>query len=170
MAVNYTVIFQVRQWFGDKAASDGHETIFGDWQTAPFVGVSKDYNFECPHIDRTQEAVLQFQALGVDNWSGNLLQINGQDIFGGLTRGPMTGDEYIGINGKPFALWTTSSLIVQKNILSTKNTLHIEADVSPWTGAHDNFIVDNVVLFYKTRDSLAPDSSGQVVTESRAET
>lgn len=147
MAIDYRVIFQVRQWFGDGSArGDDHGTAFDDWETAPFVGVSKDYEFECPNIDPTQEAVLQFQALGVG--TKNILRINGQDIFGGLTASPL--DNEVKRGGKAvWAYWYTYSLIVHKHVLTTINKIHIESVVNPFTGFHDDFIVDNVVLFYK---------------------
>src|SRR5215213_4510753 len=116
MAVNYTVIFQSRQWFGDRSAQgDDHVTVWDEWATAPFVGHSKDYNFACPNVQRAEEGVLQFQAFGAE--TRNILQINGQDIFGGLTAAPLY--DRVQVNGKGFALWSTYSLIVHKNVLNT---------------------------------------------------
>jgi hypothetical protein len=162
MAANYTVIVQVRQWFGDRSArGDDHVTVFGDWETAPFVGISKDYDFDCPNVDSAQEAVLQFQAQGVE--TKNILQINGQDISGGLTAAPLNNE--IEIGGKGLAWWSVYSLIVRKNLLRTNNVLRIESVVNPFTGFHDDFIVDNVVLFYKMRRPNVSDPGGIVAIE-----
>src|SRR5262245_49046813 len=116
MATDYTVIFSVRQRFGDNK----QEGQFPTEQEAPFVGKAKDFSFQCPNVNRAQKAVLQFESLGVQ--SKNILRINNQDIPGGLTAGAAEAAPK-----PPAPLWKTHCLIVQENLLSEQNTLHIES-------------------------------------------
>jgi hypothetical protein len=151
MAIDFTVILANRQRFGDKQADIPERPVEQD---ATFVGPSKDFPFSCPNVLSGKEAVLHFQSLGVtavkDFGFGpmNILRINGVDIPGGITRGPDVGN---------FPLWTTHTLLVPANVLKDENVLHIESVKIPL--AHeatlDNFIIDNVVVFFKT--GLSPD-------------
>lgn len=149
MATDYTVIFSVRQRFGDNT----QEGQFPTEQEAPFVGREKDFPFSCPNVNRAQSAVLQFESLGVQ--SRNIIRINGTNLFGGLTAGPAQIAP-----SPPTPLWKTHNLIVQANVLNQQNTLHIES-VPNATGNHDDFIIDNVVLFFKTRDQVVTPVSDQ---------
>lgn len=61
MALDFTVVFAVRQRFGDNEGDDsGQET------DAPFVGKQQDYPFQCPNVDRSQQAILLFQGQGAN--------------------------------------------------------------------------------------------------------
>jgi hypothetical protein len=143
MAVDYTVIMSVRQRFGDNTKEDGMNLIETE---APFVGQAKDFPFSCPNVARSQPAILQFESLGV-SFRGTL-QINGTAIFGGLTAGP--GSLVSPVGGGLTPTWKTHTLIVHENVLLDQNTLHVEATATT-DGNIDDFIIDNVVLWFKTR-------------------
>lgn len=145
MAIDFTVIQSVRQRFGDIETGGFPDPSLGE-QEAPFVGLSKDFPFSCPGIDTTQQAVLQFESLGVTAprsdlpyGSRNILQINGKDIPGSITAGQSD-------------FWKTHSLLIPPNVLAKEqNVLHVESvilsqDHSPH---YDDFIIDNVVVFFK---------------------
>jgi hypothetical protein len=150
MPSDFTVIQSVRQRFGDEV---GEEELVE--KQAPFVGASKDFPFSCPSVDRTSAAVLQFESRGVqsgyyDELPRNIIRINGIDIPGGITPGPFWRTE-----SRQMGLWKSHSLIVPANVLREQNVLHIEAVPIPSLLLHlDNFIIDNVVVFFKTRASL----------------
>jgi hypothetical protein len=145
--MDFTVIIAVRQRFGDDTPELSETPVE---QEAPFVGQAKDFPFSCPNVAVRQLAVLQFQSLGVTALRDfglahvNILRINGVDIPGGITRGPAAGK---------IPLWTTHSVLIPENTLREQNTLHIESVPVPL--AHestlDNFIIDNVVVLFKTR-------------------
>ena len=143
MAIDYTVIMSVRQRFGDNKKE--LETLIET--EAPFVGRSKDFPFACPNVDRSKSAILQFESLGV-TFRG-IIQINGNNIFGGLTVGPNSLNAPVGGAGL-IPVWKTHTLIVHENVLLDQNRLHIEA-VAATDGNVDDFIIDNVVLFFKIR-------------------
>ena len=157
MAVDYTVIMSVRQRFGDNKKEDGLNLIETE---APFVGQAKDFPFPCPSVDRSQPAVLQLESLGV-SFRG-ILQINGVAIFGGLTAGPGVLNSPVGGGLTP--TWKTHSLIVQENVLLDQNVLHLEA-VSTTDGNVDDFVIDNVVIHFKTRRAgpIGPVDGGVVI-------
>jgi hypothetical protein len=159
MAVDYTVIMSVRQRFGDNNKEDGLNLIETE---APFVGQAKDFPFPCPGVDRSQPAILQFESLGV-SFRG-ILQINGIAIFGGLTAGPGVLNSPVGGGGLT-PTWKAHSLIVHENVLLDQNVLHIEA-ASTTAANIDDFIIDNVVVHFKTRRTgpVGPGDGGVVVT------
>jgi hypothetical protein len=137
MAIDYTVIISGRQRFGDNQRE--REALIET--EAPFVGQKKDFPFPCPNVDRSKSAILQFESLGV-TFRGQI-HINGIQIFGGLTAGAVALDP---------PAWKSNCVIVHENVLLDQNTLHIRAAVNPDNiFAIDDFIVDNVVLFFKTR-------------------
>jgi hypothetical protein len=146
MATNYTVIAHVRQRFGDNSRDWGELPVE---QEAPFVGLSKDFPFGCPSIDRSQPGVLQFNSLGVSDYR-NVIEINGVAIPGGISVGPV----WIYVNPNP-PLWNTHSLLVAGNVLQENNVLHIAATPDQF-GKYDDFIIDNVVIWFKTRSVLPP--------------
>jgi len=144
MAADFTVIQAVRQRFGDKRTD--LEDKLGEPE-APFVGLSKDYTFVCPNVASGQMAVLQFETLGVTapradqpSRPRNVLQINGVEIPGRITSG----------QGQ---FWKAHTLLVPANVLREQNVLHIESAVifQEHSTHHDDFIIDNVVVFFKTR-------------------
>jgi len=156
MASDFTVIQAVRQRFGanDLASYNGERHI--DWDS-PFVGLSKEFPFACPNIDAQQWAVLQFESVGVNvgafgtanplpwNPDTNIIRINGTDVPGGIKAGP-----HVVFDNKAFPLWKSHSLLVAGRTLREQNVLRIES-VGIGFGGKDGFIIDNVVMFYKTR-------------------
>jgi hypothetical protein len=163
MSSDFTVIQPVRQQFGDTQKPDGLDF------NAPFVGLSKEFSFLCPSVDPRQMAVLQFESLGVlsgllgkNGWDvnpnkRNILRINGVDVPGGITPGP-----YLKFSDTRCSLWKSHTLVVAGGILKERNTLYVEAIPSHIFPEHyhDNFILDNIVIFYKTTaNSLAPRGS-----------
>jgi hypothetical protein len=129
--MNYTVIANVRQHFGNES----------DFLPGVFVGQRKDFSFDCPSVNQSEVAVLMFQSLHVSH-ARNVFQINGEAVFGDL---PTTADDT--------EAWAGQVLLVSPNVLRrTGNVLHVESrtDSGGTSGDIDDFVVDNVVLFYKT--------------------
>jgi hypothetical protein len=147
MPSDFTVIQSVRQRFGDETLEQAAVE-----KQAPFVGASKDFPFACPRVDRTAEAVLQFESRGVqsgyyDERPRNIIRINGVDLPGGITPGP-----HYTLNSTQMGLWKSHTLTVPANVLGEQNVLHIEAVKAETLNLQlDNFVIDNVVVFYKTR-------------------
>jgi len=151
MPMDYTVIQAVRQRFGasDLGGPPGEAAVFGN---APFVGRSKEFHFDCPSVSPDDMAVLQFTSVGIDvddraGRSPSTLRINGVDVAGGLHVGPAS---------ERYPLWTTQLLLVpQVTLAEHRNVLFIEAAHAPaFINEYvDSFVIDNVVIFYKTRVS-----------------
>jgi hypothetical protein len=151
MASDFTVIQAVRQRFGIGPAQR-----FPFELQAPAVGLSKDYAFSCSHVDSSQMAVLQFESLGVSAGryyqDRDILRINGVDIPGGITAGPHQTEFTEGER-----IWKSNTLLVPENVLREQNVLHIECIPIFVMGdiiAFDQFMVDNVVVFFKTQRTL----------------
>lgn len=128
--MNYTVITSVRNHFGNER----------DFLPGVFVGREKDFTFDCLGIDPAQHAVLMLQSLHVGG--GNVFTINGETVFGGL---PQTTDNK--------EAWSAQVLLIAPNTLRSRdNVLHVESrtDSGSASGDIDDFVIDNVVLFYKT--------------------
>lgn len=129
--MNYTVIAGVRQHFGDEP----------DFLPGAFVGQQKDFSFDCPGIARSEVAVLMFQSLHVSN-SRNVFEINAQTVFGDL---PTNADDT--------EAWAGQVLLVSPGVLGPAgNVLHVESRSGSGgtSGDIDDFVIDNVVLLYKT--------------------
>ncbi len=129
--MNYTVIANVRQHFGNEPS----------YLPGAFVGQQKDFYFDCPSIDRSEVSVLMFQSLHVTH-PNNVFQINGQVVSGAL---PTNVDDT--------EAWAGQVLLVNSNVLRPeRNVLHVESltDSGSSSGDIDDFVIDNVVLFYKT--------------------
>jgi IgA Peptidase M64 len=141
--MNYTVISRIRQHFGEDP----------NFLTGAFVGQRKDFTFDCPGIDTSKEAVLMFQALHVTH-PRNVFLINDETVFGDLPTTTNVDDE---------EAWAGQVLLVSANVLRpADNVLHIEARTTSGgtSGNLDDFVIDNVVLFYKTHtrpDALSGD-------------
>jgi hypothetical protein len=151
MASDFTVIQAVRQRFGGGPVSE-----FPFEQQAPNVGNSKDFRFSCPNVNPSEIGVLQFESLGVTAGrfaqERNILQINGVDIPGAITPGPLQppSDRTTGER-----IWKSHLLLVPANVLRDQNVLHIEAISITGPGFNpDHFIIDNVVVFFKTRGTV----------------
>lgn len=142
MALDFTVVIRVRQRFGDDQSNNpGLET------DAPFVGLQKDFAFVCPNVDRSQDAFLLFQSQGVDVQQP--LLINGQQVFGGI---PSSTDLFTIPNPERlviFAKWTGNVMIIEPGVLQVNNVLRIQAGKDS-EGKIDNFIIDNLVVVFKT--------------------
>ena len=144
--MDFVVLIRVRQRFGSSDDENGLE------QNAPFVGKSKEYEFSCPNVDSSSESSLLFQAQHVIH-PQNRLSINGVDIAGGV---PMSGF-FFNTLVATFSLvgfWSAQNLIIPPNTLRGEgNILRVEARTSDGSTSGDmpNFIIDNVVLFFRTR-------------------
>jgi hypothetical protein len=138
MASNYTVILFQRQHFGDEPGT------FDDVEpNVPFAGPAKSYSFDCPGVDPGETAFLMFQSRDVDH-PGNIFQVNGVDVFGGLPASPARD------------AWNGNILLIEPRhqLRPTGNALHVESRNARGQGAQDidDFIIDNVVIVYKTAD------------------
>jgi hypothetical protein len=150
MATNYTVVLFSRQHFGNEAG------VFNDVEPdVAFVGRARDFPFNCPGINTTQAAVLLFQSRDVDH-QRNIFRVNGVDVFGGLPASPARD------------AWNGNILLVERHhqLKATGNVLRVEARRADGgsTGDVDDFIIDNVVIVYKTLDVVAemPTATGDL--------
>ena len=137
MATDYTVILATRQHFGNEPG------VFNDVEpSVPFVGPTKDFSFNCPNVNPGEIAFLMFQSREV-NHQRNVFRVNGVDVFGGLPASPSKDT------------WNGNILLIEPRhqLRTTGNILHIEArnDSGGGGGNIDDFIIDNVVIIYKTR-------------------
>jgi hypothetical protein len=145
MALDFTVVITVRQRFGDNDIEDvGLET------EAPFVGSQKDFEFHCPNVDSRQQAVLLFQCMGTN--AQQSMEINGQQIFGGIPAAfdfLTTPTQEI----RTRAEWNGNVMLIQPGVLRENNVLRIRAGELS-NGNLDDFIIDNLVVMFKTRPGL----------------
>jgi len=149
MGVDYTVIQPVRQRFGDG----DFRIEGGNIETeAPFVGRLKDYEFSCPNVDPSQMASLHFESYGL-TFNTNILEINGRPVPGGLKPAYVTVVAGSGTDttAYTYGFWKAHALLVEANVLAEQNVLHVESIVIDDDNNYDNFIIDNVVIFFKTR-------------------
>jgi hypothetical protein len=133
-ATSFTVILFSRQHFGTLP------DVYNEWEPdAEFVGLTKDFSFDCPGVDSGETAVLMFQSLGVAS-QATVLQINGVDVYGGI---PITNER--GVKERYALDWSANVMLVESNhqLKAAGNILHVES-----TG--QEFIIDNVVITYKT--------------------
>ena len=142
MATNYTVVLFSRQQLGNEAG------VFNDVEpNVPFAGRAKDFPFDCPGINPAEAAVLMFQSRDVDH-QRNILRVNGVDVFGGLPASPARD------------AWNGNVLLVEPHhqLKAAGNVLRVEARRADGgsTGDVDYFIIDNVVITYKTLDPVVP--------------
>lgn len=161
MALDFTVIVNVRQRFGNNEPEElGLET------EAPFVGQQKDFPFQCPHVDRGQSAVLLFQSQGVT--VAQNMEINGHHIFGGIP----TSVDVDNITVPPFnqnvphllrllfAQWNGNVMLVHPGVLQENNVLRVSTRDAGDDRGLDDFVIDNVVVFFKTRSAGVLDPGG----------
>lgn len=137
MPCDFTVILHQTAHLGDD------EEMFG---TAPFKGKDFDSDrFSCPNVKSSERAVLFFQTRDVDN-ARNVIQINGSDLFGGI---PVSST-----GGAESPIWNGNVALVEANVLlASGNVLHLGARNSSGgtSGNVDDFLIDNVVILYKTQ-------------------
>jgi hypothetical protein len=136
MGTNFTVIQFQRQHFGHQPGS------FEDIEPGVvFVGQAKEFVFDCPCVNSNDTAVLLFQSRDVSH-ALNILHINGRSLYGGLPVSP-SRDTW---NGNVLLVEREYGLREKGNVLrveSRNDTGGVDADI-------DEFIIDNVVIQYKT--------------------
>ena len=176
MAVDYTVVIDVRQRFGDLKRDEKpslNETESGLEPEAPFVGAEKSFAFRCPSVDRSQFALLLFQALGVSTVQA--LEINGQTIFGGIPIAVDRNSRRLGSGSDAhtvhslIARWNGNVMLIHPGVLQDNNIMRIRA--AEMTADNlDDFIIDNVVVVFKTRvtgPTVDPGTIGPNTTTAR---
>jgi Right handed beta helix region len=136
MGNNFTVVQFQRQHFGNQPGS------FNDIEPdVPFVGAAKDFPFDCPNVNPDETAFLLFQSRDV-NHARNIFQVNGVQVFGGLPVSPSRDT------------WNGNVLLIERHhrLRETGNVLHVESrNANGGVGGDiDDFIIDNVVIQYKT--------------------
>jgi hypothetical protein len=139
MATNFTVVLFQRQHFGNEPG------VFDDIEPGvPFAGSAKDFSFDCPGVNPDETALLMFQSRDVDH-QRNIFKINGVDVVGGLPASPSSD------------AWNRNVLLIEPHheLTAKGNVLHVESRNSNGgrDGDTDDFIIDNVVIVYKTPDS-----------------
>jgi hypothetical protein len=163
MASDYTVIQPVRQQFGDDPGRGGdlyteEEDLSYVESGEPFVGIEHDYTFDCPGVDRSQWAVLQYNALGI-SYRTNVMQVNSVPVAGAMYQtpsGPHVDDQ------GDVIFWATYSMLVSpETLLERGNILHIESS-DEFGGDHDDFILDNIVIWFKLAEPLRRIPEGEV--------
>lgn len=129
--MNYSVIVNQRNHFGNEP----------DFLPGVFAGRRKDFSFDCPGVDSRQQSVLMMQTQHV-SVEANVFTVNGTTVFGNV---PQTTEDK--------DAWAAQVLLVNPNVLrSSGNILHVEARTGSGSssGDVDDFVIDNVVLMYKT--------------------
>jgi hypothetical protein len=144
--MDYTVIMNVRHQFGDERKDPNeHQPDL----EAPFAGTSGEFSFSCPKVNPAEASVLEFQHRGATHYVEHPVFINGVRLFGGVPAGPRYK-----LGGTNYPMWSTRTLLVGQHVLQEmENTLRYESQINPYTGNWDNFTIDNVVIFFKTRRS-----------------
>jgi hypothetical protein len=157
MALDFTIVTDVRQRFGDNKRDEKEslsERESGIEADAPFVGTEKIFAFRCPSVDATQFALLLFQTLGVSVRQN--LEINGQTIFGGIAPSVDFDSRTLGSGSEAhrvttaIARWNGNVMLVHPGVLQENNLMRIRA-ADMTAGNVDDFVVDNVVVVFKTR-------------------
>lgn len=148
MSLDFTVIVTVRNRFGDGDSDD-----VGLENEAPFVGQQKDFSFGCPNVDRTKQAVLLFQSQGVN--VPQSMEINGRIVFGGIPTSvefaPLPFLSQGLVQSRAVAQWSGNVMLVEPGVLQENNVLRVRSREIGDSGNIDNFILDNVVIVFKTR-------------------
>ncbi len=140
MASNFTVVLFQRQHFGRVPGA------FDDVEPdVPFAGSSQSFVFDCPNVQAGDAAFLMFQSRDVDH-GRNVFEVNGVGVFGGLPVSPARDS------------WNANILLIEPRhrLRRTGNILRVESrnPSGGLTGSLDEFIIDNVVLVYKTPDAV----------------
>jgi hypothetical protein len=137
MGSDFTVILHQSAHLGNEPGVLG---------PAPFKGPTFDSPpFSCPNVDPSQRAVLLFQTSNVQS-AKNVIRINGSDLFGGIPVSTTASDESL--------IWNGNVALVEANVLKASgNVLHLESRNTSGGGGDniDDFVIDNVVVFFKTR-------------------
>src|SRR3954469_10866720 len=165
MALDFTIITDVRQRFGDYTRGENESPSEGPsgMEADTPIGLDKSFAFRCPAVDRGQFAILLFQTLGVSVRQG--LEINGQTIFGGIAPSVDFESRMLGSGSEAhqdrsaIARWNGNVMLVHPNVLQENNILRVRA-AEMTAGNVDDFVMDNVVVVFKTGRSsvVAPRS------------
>ena len=136
MATDFTVILSQRRHVGDNPE------IFEKVDPGvPFAGSAATVSFDCPGVDPTETALLMFQSRHVDHRQ-NILRVNGVDVPGGLPTSAVRD------------AWNSNVVLVEPRhqLKSAGNVLHLESRTAGGesSGDIDDFVLDSVVLVYKT--------------------
>jgi hypothetical protein len=138
MSADFTVVTPVRQGFGNEP-----DYLRSIEPSVPFVGPTKDFIFPCPNVNPNEPAVLMFQSRDVDS-TQNRITINTVAVEGGIPVSPNKDT------------WNGNVMTIAAGVLlASGNRLHIEARNTSGGGGGDidDFILDNVVVMYKTRSA-----------------
>jgi hypothetical protein len=136
MSADFSTVIAVRQGFGDEPA-----LLKSMEPNVPFVGPTKDFAFACPNVNPSETAVVMFQSRDVDH-NRNIFTINGSNVSGGIPVSPNKDT------------WNGNVMLIGAGVLrASGNELHVEARNASGGGGGDidDFILDNVVVMYKTR-------------------
>lgn len=135
MSADFTIVIPVRQGFGNEPGY-----LRSIEPNVPFVGPTKDFTFPCPNVNANEAAVLMFQSRDVDS-SKNIITINNNPVAGGIPVSPNK------------VTWNGNVMLIATGVLRANNELHIEARNTSGGGGGDidDFILDNVVVMYKTK-------------------
>jgi hypothetical protein len=161
MALDFTIVTDVRQRFGDYARGEKESPPEADTP----IGLERSFAFRCPSVDRRQFAILLFQTLGVAVRQG--LEINGQTIFGGIAPSVDPAARILGPRSESpedrttLATWNGHVMLIHPGVLQENNILRIRA--ADATSANiDDFLVDNVVVVFKTGQQAGGARGGAV--------
>ena len=142
MAATYTVVLFSRQHVGNAPG-----LFEEDEPGVAFVGPAAEWVFDCPGVDASEAAVLMFQSRDVDH-RANVLRVNGVDVFGGVPVSPARD------------AWNGNVLLVERHhqLQAAGNVLRVEARTADGgtAGDVDDFILDSIVIMYKTVDAAVP--------------
>jgi len=157
MSGDFTVVIKNRVRWGDLKKESGEVDHDSD---VLLLGQSGMFGFVCPGIDTSKQAVLQFAYRGstqflsfpVPQPDGGLeglsaehpVNINGVQLAGGVPAAPFRDRK---------SLWSTRLLLIPPHVLRLNNRLVIETTEIA-SGNLDNFTLDNLVVFYKTRQFI----------------
>jgi hypothetical protein len=130
----FTVVVTVRQGFGNEPGY-----LNSIEPQVPFVGAHKTFTFQCPNVKTNEPAVLMFQTRAVSH-NRNVLSINGTDVAGGIPVSPSKDT------------WNGNVMLVAPGVLRTSNQMLVRSRNAAGGdgGDLDDFILDNVVVMYKT--------------------
>lgn len=147
MSTDFTVVLSGRRQFGDERGT------FNDIE--PKLKPAKrsdDISFNCPNVNPGETAYLMFQSRDVDHQQ-NFFKVNGVQVFGGLPASRSRDS------------WNGNILLIESRhkLTAANNVLHVESrnESGGSSGDIDDFIIDNVVIVYKTRPAL-PERTDQV--------
>ena len=169
MALDFTIVTDVRQRFGDYARGDKESPPEADTP----IGLERSFAFRCPSVDRRQFAILLFQTLGVAVRQG--LEINGQTIFGGIAPSVDPAARILGPRTESpedrttLATWNGHVMLIHPGVLQENNILRIRAADATATNI-DDFLVDNVVVVFKTAQQASGSRGGTARTSRKRAT